>query len=338
MDCLVCRGDLLDDDALTCSACREFAVGRRLHLGHTPPPSWTSTHLEFAAHLARLDALAQAYNISVPQSAVDVPGAWAHFVLAVDAFHAKNYQAALEEARQATILAAPRGWKGFKDHVSVITKASQDALDGQTRSLPRRYRARLTVRLPSVPTDADFKRPEWQCYQQALDHVRAVELEKAYVSILAGLQHLGGPEISEGAAWYLKQFGKAITEARKPRPRFDLKAQPSRVQDVLAVFAHFGLPVPAAEAIEDPAWGALARAWIAFDNGAWQATYAHIDESRFLRHKAPAADELSQQLLMLENKVPAAKRPANYAIRRNGRVHVPGFVKTRKALSRRDGT
>ena len=127
MKCLVCRGDLLDEEALSCSACREFAVGARLHAGHAPPASWKATQIEYSNFLLRLDELAQQYKVPVPLDASDVAGAWAHFVLALQAYFAADFRSAQAEARQALMRPAPRGWKGFHNHARVVEAASVQA-------------------------------------------------------------------------------------------------------------------------------------------------------------------------------------------------------------------
>lgn len=332
MACLVCRGDLLDEDALTCTACREFAVGRRLHAGHGVPPEWADRHLEFSTFITRLDELAHDYCVPPPLHFADCLGAWAHFVQALHAYHQSNYEIALREARLAQMLRPPRGWKGLGHHAAILAKASEVALVGGDRRLPRRYKAKANITYPSLPTDADLHGAEWQSYGIVMDHLRANRLVEAYAAIYAGLNKLGGPESTHPAAWYLKQLGHAITRARKPRPLFDLKAQPSRTQDRLAVHAHFAIPVPDPEVLENPAWGGLLRAWIAHDNGAWQAAYAHIDEARSLLSDAPQSATLDRELLGLEQRIPVQKRPAKYAVKRNGRIHIPSFAKLRQRL------
>lgn len=329
--CLVCRGDLLDEEALTCSACREFAVGRRLHIGHQLH-GLSKPVAEVAAAITQLDELAHAYGVPPPLQPEDWLGSWAHFVQALHAYNCGEHGQALGEARQALMLKLPRGWKGLADHASIIAKASEEALTGGARRLPRRYMARLEVNFPSIPTNADFASPGWRKYEEAVEHLRAQRFKEANAAIYEGLNQLGGPKSDDPIAWFLRQLGKASKLARRPPPRFELHAQPSRPQDLLTVFGYFNINLPNAFVLEDPAWSALARAWIAFDNGAWQATYAHIEVARSLVPVAPEQRPLRNQLIRLEQKVPVMRRAAHYAIRRKGRIHIPSFARTRQAL------
>ena len=325
---------------MTCSACREFAVGRRLHPGHEAPKTWTATQLEYVAYLARLDELAQQHGIPAPLDAAEASGAWAHFVLAVHAYQGNDFEQARVEARQALMHATPRGWAGLQHHAELVESAANQALAGTARPLPRHYKARANVEFPSLPADVDFKQPAWQCYEAAIQVLRANQLEKAYQHIYAGINLAGGPDAVSIEAVYLKQLGHAITRARKPKKRFDLKAQPSRPRDVQAVLAHYQIEA-AEEDCAEPGWATLAKGWIAIDHGAWQSAYAHVDEARYLEDFTQSRQRLAVRITELESRIPVPKRPSNYAIKRNGRIHVPGFVRTRKTLHRRghrDGT
>jgi hypothetical protein len=330
---MVCRGELLEEDALSCSACRDFAVGRRLHPGHAPPMTWTSSELQYAAFLTRLDELAQRHRVPTPVDPSEAPGAWAHFVLALDAYHRQQFDDARREARLARIMAPPTGWTNLAQHAKVLEAASHQASGGQDRSLPRRYRARHQIEFPSLPVDANFATAAWRHYELAVKCLRANDLDQAYGQIFLGLQAAGGPEAAGIEVAYLKQLGHAITRARKPRRRFDLHVAPSRPRDVQAVLNHFEIQATLPDS-EGPGWATLAKAWIAIDHGAWQLAYAHIQETEYLAGFSVGEPLLMAHLGTARSRIPVTQRASNYAVKRHGRVRVPTFARHRQALER----
>ncbi|MFA5943561.1 MAG: hypothetical protein WC876_03740 [Candidatus Thermoplasmatota archaeon] len=334
MKCFVCREDLVDEESLTCKPCRDFAIGRRLHPGSSTPKTWKDGDVAFSAYLSRLDALAYAHGIPPPVAIEEAVGAWAHFVLALDYYHHHDYESARAEARQSRVQGGA-GFAGLQEHAAIIEVASTEALAGKVRDLSRRYRVHARIDLPALTLGTDFQRPAWACYQDAIDAVRATDFKQAYKRIDDGLLAAGGRDAVNTEVQYLKELGRAISRSRKRGRRFALHIHPSRAQDVLAVFDYFGVPAPSEPALANPAWATLAKAHIAHDNGAWQTCYAYIDEARALMATGtPELAALAKLLRAVEESVPVAKRPANYAIRRKGRIHKPVFARLRQKLDR----
>lgn len=306
--CLVCKGTSVDDDALTCTACRQFAAGRHVHAGYTAPLSWGEKSRQYVATMSWLDAAAQKYGIPPPSDPLAATGPWAHFVIAVHAINSGKPAHAASEA--SFVLASPDvpGFPGLKAAAQRIRAAALAALADRGVAPVKTYRAVLAVQLPEVPLDADFDKPEWRHYQTAVDAARRHDAKAAQYAIMYGLKVNGFDDTKSPVTWYLKRLGAEISRAYHGNPRYSLRHVAATQEELRDMLNHFAVPVPPTADLADPCWSALADVHVALARQAWQACYRRIEAAR--RIEAPSALRLALDALLLEaeSRIPARRK------------------------------
>lgn len=307
MTCLVCRGGSVDDDALTCTACREFAEGRRLHAGFEAPAGWGKTVQHYVATIAWLDTAAQRYGIPPPSTIEEATGTWAHFVLGVHAYNSGKYGHAVAEAGYVAAGADVPGFPGLKDAARRIRDAATEALAAKGVVPVRKFKAVMRVDLPDLPADADFSKPEWQHYQAAVDHLRRHDVKAAHKAVSQGLKVHGFDNNDVPVTWYLKRLGAAITASTTPKAAYDLRHVSVLPDDVAEVLGHYGVPVPAGADLGHPAWSGLASVHVALDNRSWVSAYRRIEETRRLAMPASMRAAVEEALSAAENRIPVKR-------------------------------
>lgn len=306
--CLVCKGAGVEDDALTCTACREYAAGRHLHAGYNPPTSWGEQARKYVATMSWLDAAAQKYGIPPPADPINATGPWAHFVIAL---HAINHGKAAHAASEASyVLASPDvpGFPGLRDAAHRIRTAALDALASTGVAPVRTYRAVLPVHLPEVPLDADFDRPEWRHYQAAVNAARRHDAKAAQYAIMYGLKVNGFDDTQSPVTWYLKRLGAEISRAYHGEPTYSLRHVPATAEDLRQMLSHFQVAVPAGADLAEPIWTAIAGVHVALACQAWQACYRRIETARRI-DMSPATRVVAEALLCdAEHRIPAKRK------------------------------
>lgn len=301
---MVCGGASLDEDSLTCTACQEFAAGRRLHPGYEPPATWGRKAQHYAATMSWLDAAAQRYGILPPARLEDASGSWAHFVIAVHAYNAGKHAHAASEAGFVAAGPGLNGFPGLKAAALRIRDAAQAALAQKGVVPVRRFKAVVRVELPDLPVDADFSKPEWQHYQAAVDHLRRHDVKAAHKAVSQGLKVHGFDNNDVPVTWYLKRLGAAITASATAKAAYDLRHVAVLPDDVAEVLAHYGVPVPSGADLGHPAWSGLASVHVALDNRSWVSAYRRIEETRRLAMPSSVRLTVEKALQVAENRIP----------------------------------
>ena len=276
MMCLVCKAASVDEDDLTCPACRDYAADRRLHAGFELPEGWGKTAHHYVRTIQWLDAAAQRYGIPPPKNLEDATGVWAHFVIGVHAFNSGKWAHAATEAGHVAMGPEVPGFPGMKTCARIIRDAATQALATNGIALVRKFKVAVRAELPDLPAEADFTKPEWQHYQHAVEHVRRHDVKAAYRSITQGLK-VYGFDSDAPVNWYLKQLGAAISKSRSPRGKYDLRHLPGSPDEVQAILEHYGVQVPPGSDLAEPVWAVLAQLHIAIDNRSWIAAYRRIE-------------------------------------------------------------
>lgn len=304
--CMVCGGQALDED-LTCTACREFAAGRRLHTGFEAPTNWGQTAQRYVATMAWLDAAAQRYGIPPPETLEELTGPWAHFVIAVHALHAGKYAHAAAEA--GFVAAGPdlKGFPGIKNAAAKIRDAAQSALESKGVVPVRTFRVVVRAELPDLPADADFSKPEWKHYQAAVDHLRRHDPKAAQYEIMYGLRVHGFDNDAVPVTWYLKRLGAAISAAKDPRPAYDLRHIPALPDDVAEMLRHYGVHHPSDADLGHPAWVLVARVQAALDNRSWVTAFRWIEEARRMPMPEKERPAVEQAMQDAEARIPVKR-------------------------------
>lgn len=306
--CLVCKGAGVDDDALSCTACRQFAAGRHLHAGYTPPPGWGEKSRRYVATMSWLDAAAQKYGIPPPADPLAVTGPWAHFVIAVHAIN--NGKPAHAASETSYVLASPDvpGFPGLRDAAQRIRTAALDALASHGVAPVKTYRAVLPVQLPEVPLDADFDKPEWRHYQTAVEAARRHDAKAAQYAIMYGLKVNGFDDTQSPVTWYLKRLGAEISRAYHGEPRYALRHVPATQDELSDMLRHFDVALPAGADLADPVWTAVAEIHVALECQAWQACYKRIEEARRLTTMPATKLAIETLLLSVEQRLPVKRK------------------------------
>lgn len=305
--CLVCNGSAVDAEALTCTACRDFAADRRLHAGFQAPEGWGRTVQHYVATMSWLDAAAQRYGIPPPAALQDATGPWAHFVIAVHALNSGKLAHAAAEAGFVAVGPGVEGFPGLKAAAVRIRDAAQEALAAQGVVPVRRFKAIVRADLPDLPVDADFTKPEWQHYQAAVEHLRRHDVKAAHKAVSQGLKVHGFDNDEAPVTWYLKRLGAAITASARPSAAYDLRHVAVLPEDVAEVLAHYGVPVPAGTDLGHLAWSGLASVHVALDNRSWVSAYRRIEETRRLAMPDSMRAAVEEALRAAENRIPVKR-------------------------------
>ncbi len=326
--CLVCNGTPVDADSLTCTACREFASGQRLHAGFDAPTNWGQTVQRYVATMAWLDAAAQRYGIPPPVALEDVTGPWAHFVIAVHALNSGKPAHAVAEAGFVAAGPEVKGFPGLKQAASRIRDAAQASLATKGIVPVRTFKAVVRAELPDLPADADFSKPEWQHYQAAVEHLRRHDPKAAQAAVTQGLKVHGFDNDAEPSTWYLKRLGAAITAAKSPRPAYDLRHLPSLPEDVAEMLHHYAVPFPQDADLGHPAWVLVARVQAALDNRSWVSAYRWIEETRRMVIPERERPAIEKAMRLAEERIPVKRNlkkmglPEEPDVRPSRRVHI----------------
>lgn len=309
MGCMVCGGASVDEDALTCTACREYAQGRRLHAGFEAPSDWGRTAQHYVATMAWLDAAAQRYGIPPPATLEEATGTWAHFVLGVHALNSGKLAHAAAEAGYVAAGAEVPGFPGMKDAARRIRDAATQGLESKGIAPVRTFRAMAQVELPDLPAEADFSKLEWQHYQAAVACLRRHDVKAARFEITKGLRINGYEDTTQPATWFLKRLGAAISDGMKVRGTYDLRHVPALPDDVREILDHYGVPIPTGADLSHPAWTLVAQVHIALDNRSWVSAYRRIEEAR--RTDMPASQRalVEAAVLEAEKRIPVKRKP-----------------------------
>lgn len=304
---MVCGGASLDEDSLTCTACQEFAAGRRLHPGFEPPATWGRKAQHYVSTMSWLDAAAQRYGIPPPALLEDASGSWAHFVIAVHAYNSGKHAHAAAEAGFVAAGPEVEGFPGLKAAAVRIRDAAQAALAAHGVVPVRRFKAVVRAELPDLPSEADFSKPEWQHYQAAVEHLRRHDVKAAHKAVTQGLKVHGFDNNDVAVTWYLKRLGAAISAATRPTAAYDLRHVPALPDDVHDILFHYGLPVPVGADLGHPAWAGLAGVHIALDNRSWVSAYRRIEETRRLTMPDSMRAVVEEALRAAENRIPVKR-------------------------------
>lgn len=304
---MVCGGTALDEESLTCTACRDFAVDRRLHAGYEAPATWGKTVQHYVSTMSWLDAAAQRYGIPPPPALTDATGPWAHFVIAVHAYNSGEHAHAAAEAGYVAAGADVPGFPGMKETARQLRDAAQAALAAKGIVPVRRFKGVVRADLPDLPTEADFSKPEWQHYQAAVEHLRHHDVKAAHRAVSQGLKVHGFDNNDAPVTWYLKRLGAAITASTKPTAAYELRHVPALPDDVNEVLTHYGVSVPDDADLGHPAWSGVASVHVALDNRSWVSAYRRIEETRRLTMPTSMRDAVEEALRAVEARIPVKR-------------------------------